>query len=124
MVTGGREAGEALVAADGVQMVAMTGSTAAGRRILEVAARTLKKVHLELGGNDATIVCEDADVAATAEALVAGPLHLRQRADLLRGQAGAGAPLGLCPAPRGGGGADRAASGSATRWTRRPTSAR
>jgi acyl-CoA reductase-like NAD-dependent aldehyde dehydrogenase len=29
-------------------------------------------VHLELGGNDATIVCEDADVAATAAALVAG----------------------------------------------------
>ena len=53
-------------------MIAMTGSTAAGRRILEVAARTLKKVHLELGGNDATIVCEDADVGATAEALVQG----------------------------------------------------
>ena len=72
VVTGGRDTGEALVAAEGVQMVAMTGSTAAGRRILEVAARTLKKVHLELGGNDATIVCEDADVAATAEALVQG----------------------------------------------------
>jgi acyl-CoA reductase-like NAD-dependent aldehyde dehydrogenase len=72
VVTGGRDVGEALVAAEGVQMVAMTGSTAAGRRILEVAARTLKKVHLELGGNDATIVCEDADVAATAAALVAG----------------------------------------------------
>jgi lactaldehyde dehydrogenase len=72
VVTGGRDVGEALVAAEGVQMVAMTGSTAAGRRILEVAARTLKKVHLELGGNDATIICEDADVAATAAALVAG----------------------------------------------------
>jgi acyl-CoA reductase-like NAD-dependent aldehyde dehydrogenase len=72
VVTGDAAAGEALVAAEGVQMIAMTGSTAAGRRILEVAARTLKKVHLELGGNDATIVCEDADVAATAEALVKG----------------------------------------------------
>ena len=72
VMTGGRDTGEALVAAEGVQMVAMTGSTAAGRRILEVAARTLKKVHLELGGNDATIVCEDADIAATAEALVQG----------------------------------------------------
>jgi acyl-CoA reductase-like NAD-dependent aldehyde dehydrogenase len=72
LVTGGPVAGEALVAAEGVQMIAMTGSTAAGRRILEIAARTLKKVHLELGGNDATIVCEDADVAATAEALVQG----------------------------------------------------
>ncbi|HHY50800.1 MAG TPA: aldehyde dehydrogenase [Alphaproteobacteria bacterium] len=72
LLTGGRDVGEALVRADGVHMIAMTGSTAAGRRILEVAAPTLKKVHLELGGNDATIVCEDADIAATAEALIAG----------------------------------------------------
>ena len=72
VLTGGREVGEALVRAPGVQMVAMTGSTAAGKRILEVAAQTLKKVHLELGGNDATIVCEDANIATTADALVAG----------------------------------------------------
>lgn len=72
LLTGGREVGEALVRAEGVQMIAMTGSTAAGRRILEVAAATLKKVHLELGGNDATIVCADADIEATADALIAG----------------------------------------------------
>jgi acyl-CoA reductase-like NAD-dependent aldehyde dehydrogenase len=72
VLTGGREVGEALVRSPGIQMIAMTGSTAAGRRILEVAAATLKKVHLELGGNDATIVCEDADIAATADALIAG----------------------------------------------------
>ncbi|MDC9825358.1 aldehyde dehydrogenase family protein [Devosia sp. ZB163] len=72
VLTGGREVGEALVRSPGVQMIAMTGSTAAGRRILEVAAQTLKKVHLELGGNDATIVCDDADVEATADALIAG----------------------------------------------------
>jgi acyl-CoA reductase-like NAD-dependent aldehyde dehydrogenase len=72
LLTGGRDVGEALVRSAGVQMVAMTGSTAAGKRILEVAAQTLKKVHLELGGNDATIVCADADIEATADALVAG----------------------------------------------------
>lgn len=72
VLTGGRETGEALVRAEGVQMVAMTGSTAAGKRILEVAAQTLKKVHLELGGNDATIICEDADIDQVADALVAG----------------------------------------------------
>lgn len=72
LLTGGHEIGEALVRAEGVQMVAMTGSTAAGKRILEAAASTLKKVHLELGGNDATIVCDDADIEATAAALVAG----------------------------------------------------
>ena len=72
VLTGGRETGEALVRAEGVQMVAMTGSTAAGKRILEVAAQTLKKVHLELGGNDATIVCEDANIEHVADALIAG----------------------------------------------------
>ncbi len=72
VLTGGRDVGEALVRSPGVQMVAMTGSTAAGRRILEVAAATLKKVHLELGGNDATIICEDADIPAAAAALIAG----------------------------------------------------
>jgi lactaldehyde dehydrogenase len=72
LLTGGRETGEALVRAEGVQMIAMTGSTAAGKRILEVAAQTLKKVHLELGGNDATIICEDADIDQVAAALVAG----------------------------------------------------
>ncbi len=72
LLTGGREVGEALVRSRGVQMVAMTGSTSAGRRILEVAAQNLTKVHLELGGNDATIVCDDADLASTAEALIAG----------------------------------------------------
>jgi acyl-CoA reductase-like NAD-dependent aldehyde dehydrogenase len=72
VVTGGRDVGEALVAADGVDMITMTGSTAAGRRIREVAARSFKKVHLELGGNDATIVCEDADIEATASALISG----------------------------------------------------
>lgn len=72
LLTGGREVGEALVRAEGVQMIAMTGSTAAGKRILEVASATLKKVHLELGGNDATIVCDDAAIEATAAALIAG----------------------------------------------------
>lgn len=72
LLTGGSDVGEALVRAGGVQMIAMTGSTAAGKRILEVAAPTLKKVHLELGGNDATIVCGDADIGQTAAALVAG----------------------------------------------------
>lgn len=72
LLTGGRETGEALVRAQGVQMIAMTGSTEAGKHILQAAAATLKKVHLELGGNDATIVCEDADIDSVADALIAG----------------------------------------------------
>lgn len=73
MVTGpGETVGAALVRAAGVNMISMTGSTAAGRQILRDAADGLKKVHLELGGNDATIVCADADPAVVADALVRG----------------------------------------------------
>ena len=73
VVTGvGETVGAALVRAAGVQMVTMTGSTATGRTIAAAAAETLKKVHLELGGNDATILCADTDPAAAARALVKG----------------------------------------------------
>ncbi len=73
VVTGlGEVVGAALVAAEGVQMVAMTGSTAVGREILRAAADTMKKVHLELGGNDATIVCSDADPLNVASDLISG----------------------------------------------------
>ena len=91
VLTGGREtSARRWCGAEGVQMIAMTGSTAAGKRILEVAAATLKKVHLELGGNDATIVCEDADIDGDRRRAGRRPLHQRQRPDLLRGQAGTG----------------------------------
>jgi acyl-CoA reductase-like NAD-dependent aldehyde dehydrogenase len=56
----GALAGEKLVADDRVRTVAFTGSTRTGRRVMEVAARTVKKVFLELGGNDAAIVLADA----------------------------------------------------------------
>ena len=73
VVTGrGETVGAALVRAEGVQLVTMTGSTAAGRQILRDAADTMKKVHLELGGNDATIVCADADVQTVASDLIKG----------------------------------------------------
>jgi acyl-CoA reductase-like NAD-dependent aldehyde dehydrogenase len=73
MVTGtGEEVGATLVRAAGVHMVSMTGSTEAGRQILRDAAPSLKKVHLELGGNDASIVCEDAELDKVADALVRG----------------------------------------------------
>lgn len=73
LITGpGETVGAALVRADGVQMVAMTGSTEAGKHIARAAADTLKKVHLELGGNDATIVCNDADPQSVASDLIAG----------------------------------------------------
>jgi benzaldehyde dehydrogenase (NAD) len=62
MLPGGVEVGEALVTHPLVRVISFTGSTAAGRRVGELGARHLKRVHLELGGNSAMIVLDDADV--------------------------------------------------------------
>ena len=62
------EVGAALVAHPEVPCISFTGSTAAGRRIGEAAAPLLKKVHLELGGNNALLVMPDADLEAAASA--------------------------------------------------------
>ena len=58
----GPEAGEALAKHPGVDMVSFTGSVPAGRRVQEVAAATVKRVALELGGKSANIVLDDADL--------------------------------------------------------------
>lgn len=68
----GEVVGARLAETDGVDMVSMTGSTEVGRLVSVAASRTLKKVHLELGGSDATIVCGDVDPDIAAQALVAG----------------------------------------------------
>lgn len=69
IVAAGREAGEHLVSHPGVDKVAFTGSTAAGRRIGAICGEQLKRCSLELGGKSAAIVLDDADVAATLEGL-------------------------------------------------------
>jgi benzaldehyde dehydrogenase (NAD) len=66
VIPGGAEAGEALCLHPAVQMIQFTGSTAVGRRVGELAGKTLKKVSLELGGNNALIVLDDANVEAAA----------------------------------------------------------
>jgi aldehyde dehydrogenase (NAD+) len=58
----GPEAGEPIAAHPLVDMVSLTGSVRAGRRVMEVAAGTIKRVHLELGGKSANIVLPDADL--------------------------------------------------------------
>ena len=60
----GAEVGEAIAAHPGVDKVAFTGETATGRRIAEVAAQTLKRVSLELGGKSPNVVFADADLDA------------------------------------------------------------
>jgi benzaldehyde dehydrogenase (NAD) len=68
VVLGGAEVGEAIVTDPNVNVVSFTGSTAAGRRVGELAGRLLKKLSLELGGNNALIVLDDADLDAAASA--------------------------------------------------------
>lgn len=68
----GEVVGARLAEAPGVDMISMTGSTEVGKSIARAAAATLKKVQLELGGNDATIICADIDPDVAAAAIVAG----------------------------------------------------
>lgn len=64
VLPGGAETGAALVEDPRVPVISFTGSTAAGRAVGEAAGRHLKRAHLELGGNSALVVLEDADIDA------------------------------------------------------------
>lgn len=68
VVVGGAETGEAIVTDPNVNRVSFTGSTVAGRRVGQLASGLLKKVSLELGGNNALVVLDDADLEAAASA--------------------------------------------------------
>ena len=69
VIPAGREVGEHLVKHPGVDKIAFTGSTAAGRRIASICGEQLKRVSLELGGKSAAIILDDADLAATVQGL-------------------------------------------------------
>lgn len=71
VVEGDGSVGAALVAS-GVDKVVFTGSTATGRKVMELASRTLTPVVLELGGNDPALVLEDADLDRAAHGIVFG----------------------------------------------------
>lgn len=62
--------GQHLVEHPGVDRVSFTGSVATGKRVMASAAATLKRVGLELGGNDAAILLDDVDVEAVAPQLL------------------------------------------------------
>jgi betaine-aldehyde dehydrogenase len=73
LVTGfGPSVGEALVKHPQVDMISFTGSTRAGKRISEVAAQTVKRVALELGGKSASVILDDADLAVAVKGTVNG----------------------------------------------------
>ncbi len=73
VVTGlGPTTGAALVQHPGIDKIAFTGSTATGQEIMKVAAGTLKKVSLELGGKSPNVVFADADLDAAVKGAVSG----------------------------------------------------
>jgi acyl-CoA reductase-like NAD-dependent aldehyde dehydrogenase len=69
IVTGEREIGSGLTAHTGIQKIVLTGSTATGQSVMRNSADNLKRLTLELGGNDAGIVMRGTDVAKAAPAI-------------------------------------------------------
>jgi acyl-CoA reductase-like NAD-dependent aldehyde dehydrogenase len=75
VVTGaGSVVGSCLAGSPGIRMVNFTGSNEVGIQISKMAAETFKKIHMELGGNDAMIVCADADLDKAVLSVVLGRL--------------------------------------------------
>ncbi|MCX6499288.1 MAG: aldehyde dehydrogenase family protein [Arthrobacter sp.] len=72
VVSGGREVGARLAGHPAIGKIMFTGSTATGKEIIRSSAGTIKRLTLELGGNDAGIVLPDADPKAIAEGLFWG----------------------------------------------------
>ena len=73
LVTGpGRTIGETMCTHPDVDMVSLTGSTEAGQRVGQLAAQSVKRVGLELGGKSASVILDDADVAKAAGAAGGG----------------------------------------------------
>ena len=69
VITGERETGRLLIEHDTPAMASITGSVRAGMEVASSAAKSLKKVHLELGGKAPVVVFADADLAAAAETI-------------------------------------------------------
>lgn len=65
-LSGDDSLGPLLTAHPGVSKVSFTGSVETGRKVMAACAATLKRVTLELGGNDAAIVCDDVDIESVA----------------------------------------------------------
>ncbi len=72
VITGGDDLGPWMTSHPGFDKVSFTGSTATGKRVMESAAKDLKRVTLELGGNDAAIVLPDVDLDEVAQKIFFG----------------------------------------------------
>lgn len=75
VISGGDELGPLMTAHPGFAKITFTGSTATGKRVMESAAKDLKRVTLELGGNDAAIVLPDVNVDEVAEQIFYGAFY-------------------------------------------------
>ncbi len=73
-VYGQGEAGEALVSSD-VAKIFFTGSTDVGQKVMQQAAKSLKKAVLELGGNDPALICADADIENSSSGILWGAFN-------------------------------------------------
>lgn len=71
-VNGGADIGAAMTSHPGIHKISFTGTIATGRKVMESCSSTLKKVTLELAGNDASIVCDDIDLDNVVPKVVAG----------------------------------------------------
>jgi len=69
VVSGGDDLGPMMTAHPGFAKISFTGSTATGKRVMESAAKDLKRLTLELGGNDASIVLPDVDLDSVAQTI-------------------------------------------------------
>lgn len=69
VICGDRDTGREMVAHHTPSLVSVTGSVRAGMEVAEAASKTLKRVHLELGGKAPVVVFDDADIAAAAEGI-------------------------------------------------------
>jgi acyl-CoA reductase-like NAD-dependent aldehyde dehydrogenase len=72
VIAGGNEVGQWMTEHEGIDRISFTGSVPTGKKVMASAAGTLKRVTLELGGNDPAIVLEDADLAAITPNLFRG----------------------------------------------------
>lgn len=79
-VRGDAAVGAALAEAPGVDAVSLTGSTAAGIAVARATAATLRFLHLELGGNNACLVLDDADIDLVADEILRGRVLMNGQA--------------------------------------------
>ncbi|KAF5702794.1 aldehyde dehydrogenase n-terminal [Fusarium mundagurra] len=74
-LNGNNDVGRLMTVHPGIHKITFTGSTATGKKVLENAAKTMKKVTLELGGNDPSIICPDVDVKHVAKQVATGAFY-------------------------------------------------